>query len=95
MRRFAATVLLPALAAGPTFSSGSEDRASEGPSVTVIGGVDVGRWYNRSKAAPLYGVQFGHDWQANTLVYGTEGEAARATNRHCFTVRQTNGGEDR
>jgi outer membrane immunogenic protein len=72
--------MLSALAAVPALA---QDKPFQGPSVTVIGGVDVGQSFDQAKAGVLYGGQLGYDWQSNNIVFGIEGEVTGATTKKC------------
>ena len=96
MRLFAAAFMLFACWDGPALAQETHDKSFQGPSVTAIGGVDIGQWYDGAQAGALYGGQLGYDWQSNGLLLGVEGEAAAGpTPRHCITIYQVNGADDR
>jgi len=92
MRPFAAALMLSAFVAAPALA---QDKPFEGPSLTVIGGVDVSQSFGDAKVGALYGAQLGYDWQSNTMVFGLEGEVNGSTGRNCTAIHHSASPDDR
>lgn len=83
MRLFAASLLLPALAATPAFAQDTSDKPFEGVSVTAISGVDFTSEPGNNATGVIYGGQLGYDFQRGKTVFGVEGELTGSSSKGC------------
>lgn len=89
MRLVAASFLLSAFLASPALAQQTTETPFQGPSITLLGGVDVPVVASEAEVDVFYGAQFGYDWQSGKLVYGIEAEVSDSAAEHCFkTFRQ-------
>lgn len=79
----AAFVFLPLVAATPAIAQTSPARPFDGPSVTVIAGVDRGSEIGMHGTGVMYGGQLGYDMQSAGTVFGVEGEITGAGTKQC------------
>ena len=95
MRLITAAIILSVFGTTDALAQDVPEKRFEGPSLTVIGGVDGSVSLGDFEAGALYGGQAGYDWQSGKTVFGVEGEVTGATGSQCFNVYQTGGGVDR
>lgn len=85
MRTFVASLLLSALFAAPALAQNQPDKPFQGPSATVIVGVDHASASGRSGTGVVYGGQLAYDLQSGSTVFGIEGEITGASTRYCYS----------
>lgn len=81
----AAFVFLPLIAATPALAQTTPARPFDGPSVTVVVGVDRGSETGMHGTGVLYGGQLGYDVQSAGTVFGVEGEITGAGTKQCLS----------
>ncbi|MEP7005158.1 MAG: porin family protein [Sphingomonas bacterium] len=79
----AAVFFLTAVAATPAFAQTLPARPFDGPSLTIIAGVDHGSEIGMRGTGVLYGGQLGYDVQSAGTVFGVEGEITGAGTKQC------------
>jgi outer membrane immunogenic protein len=79
----AALVFLTVVAAAPAFAQTSPLKSFDGPSVTVVAGVDHGSEIGMDGTGVMYGGQLGYDVQSAAIVFGVEGEITGAGTKQC------------
>lgn len=92
MRLIIATAVLAATTiATPAFAQDAPapDKTFQGPSITVITGIDDTSAFGESGTGVIYGGQVGYDIQSGKAVFGIEGEATGASTKYCFAPSAT------
>ena len=86
MTKFNAACVLGAVLCA--FPAAAQEKSYQGPSITVITGIDDTS-NGRGRAGLLYGGQIGYDIQNGNVVFGIEGEVTGATTGKCYTYNYT------